>query len=149
MAVGLCEAQSPAVVVAAARRWIGTPYLHQASRLGAGCDCLGLVRGLWREVVGPEPEPLPPYRATWAEDGAAALLEATALRHLPPAPAGPPEAGDVLLFRLRAGGPVKHVGVATGPAAMIHAYEGHAVAETPIPPGWARRLAARFRFPVR
>ncbi|MDG1118150.1 MAG: peptidase, partial [Flavimaricola sp.] len=29
-------------VVATARGWIGTPYLHQASCRGAGCDCLGL-----------------------------------------------------------------------------------------------------------
>ena len=35
-------------VVAEARMWIGTPYVHQASALGAGCDCLGLVRGVWR-----------------------------------------------------------------------------------------------------
>jgi hypothetical protein len=37
------QAMSPAVEIA--RGWIGTPYLHQASRRGAGADCLGLVRG--------------------------------------------------------------------------------------------------------
>jgi NlpC/P60 family putative phage cell wall peptidase len=42
----------PAVVVAAARDWLGTPYHDQASVKGVGCDCLGLVRGVWREVVG-------------------------------------------------------------------------------------------------
>lgn len=31
-------------IVAAARGWIGTPYLHQASLKGVGTDCLGLVR---------------------------------------------------------------------------------------------------------
>ncbi|MFZ2468534.1 MAG: peptidase, partial [Parvibaculum sedimenti] len=45
-----------AAVVAAARAWIGTPYRHQASCKGAGADCLGLVRGLWREFHGAEPE---------------------------------------------------------------------------------------------
>ena len=30
-------------VVATARAWIGTPYVHQASVRGAGCDCLGLL----------------------------------------------------------------------------------------------------------
>src|SRR5215207_7343246 len=34
-------------IVAAARGWIGTPYHHQASVKGVGCDCLGLIRGLW------------------------------------------------------------------------------------------------------
>ena len=45
-------------VVLAARAWIGTPYLHQASVKGAGCDCLGLLRGVWRELRGEEPEQL-------------------------------------------------------------------------------------------
>ena len=42
-------------IVAAARGWIGTPYQHQGSLRGVGCDCLGLVRGVWREVIGAEP----------------------------------------------------------------------------------------------
>ena len=43
-----------------ARRWLGTPYRHQASRMGVGCDCLGLVRGVWRSLYGAEPEATPP-----------------------------------------------------------------------------------------
>jgi NlpC/P60 family putative phage cell wall peptidase len=43
-------------VVAEAMDWIGTPYRHQASRKGVGCDCLGLVRGVWRALYGREPE---------------------------------------------------------------------------------------------
>ncbi len=38
-------------VVAIARDWIGTPYVHQASAQGAGCDCLGLLRGVWRALI--------------------------------------------------------------------------------------------------
>ena len=41
-------------VVVEARRWLGTPYLHQASECGVGADCLGLLRGVWRGVIGPE-----------------------------------------------------------------------------------------------
>jgi NlpC/P60 family putative phage cell wall peptidase len=37
-----------AQIVVATRDWIGTPYQHQASLKGVGCDCLGLVRGVWR-----------------------------------------------------------------------------------------------------
>ena len=47
-------------IVEAARAWLGTPYHHQASLRGVGCDCLGLVRGVWRELYGPEPEAAPP-----------------------------------------------------------------------------------------
>ncbi|HWW12917.1 MAG TPA: peptidase P60, partial [Brevundimonas sp.] len=48
-------------MLAAARSWLGTPYRHQASMKGQGADCLGLVRGVWREVVGAEPEATPAY----------------------------------------------------------------------------------------
>lgn len=51
----------PDRVIAAARFWLGTPYHDQASLRGVGCDCLGLARGVWREVVCPEPFPIPPY----------------------------------------------------------------------------------------
>jgi len=43
-------------IVEAALSWRGTPYHHRQSACGIGCDCLGLVRGIWRELYGPEPE---------------------------------------------------------------------------------------------
>ena len=52
-------------IVTAARLWIGTPYRHQAATRGAGCDCLGLLRGVWRHLYGDEPLAVPPYRANW------------------------------------------------------------------------------------
>jgi NlpC/P60 family putative phage cell wall peptidase len=52
-------------IVAAARSFVGTPYHHQASCKKAGCDCLGLIRGVWRDVYGLEPEPMPPYTRDW------------------------------------------------------------------------------------
>src|SRR5262249_34925030 len=54
-------------IVAEARRWIGTPYPHQASVRGIGTDCLGLVRGVWRALHGPEAEVVPAYARDWAE----------------------------------------------------------------------------------
>ena len=68
-----------------ARGWIGTPYRHQSSCKGAGADCLGLVRGVWRELFGAEPEPVPPYGPDWAEVAGEERLWAAALRHLDPA----------------------------------------------------------------
>ena len=69
-------------IAAAARGWVGTPYHHQASCKGVGCDCLGLIRGLWRELCGPEPESLPAYTRDWGDATGSETLLAAALRHL-------------------------------------------------------------------
>ena len=135
----------------AARGWIGPPYRHQASLKGVGCDCLGLIRGIWRELLGPEPERVPPYTPDWSEpQGQDWLMQAIA-RHFPRM-TGAPQAGEVLLLRLRAGAVAKHLGVLTqtpaGPG-LIHAYSGHGVVESAFGPAWQRRIAARFAFPER
>ena len=136
-------------VITAARDWIGTPYLHQASAKGIGCDCLGLIRGLWRENHGGEPEVVPPYSPDWSEpQGEERLLQA-ALRHLTPADNLAYAPGQILLFRMRKGAVAKHMGLLSvcGPrAAFIHAYTGHGVVESPLSLSWARRIAARFKF---
>ncbi|WP_071674874.1 C40 family peptidase [Nioella nitratireducens] len=139
-------------VVAAARGWIGTPYIHQCATKGAGCDCLGLLRGVWREVIGPEPEAVPAYTPDWSEPQGEERLWAAALRHLSAKPVAAEAAGDVLLFRMRAGAVAKHLGLQgrTGQeATFIHAYSGHGVVESALTPPWRRRIVARFAFPER
>jgi NlpC/P60 family putative phage cell wall peptidase len=138
--------------LAAARGWLGTPYRHQASVRGEGADCLGLVRGVWREVVGPEPEDPGPYSADWAErsDGEPLLLAAR--RWLAPVEATAARPGDVLLFRMSPEAPVKHCAILSGldgpEARMIHAYWGRAVVESWLGVWWRRRLAAAFTWPA-
>lgn len=183
--------------VVLARAWIGTPYVHQASCRGGGCDCLGLLRGVWREALGEEPEAVPPYSADWSEpQGDEALLRAAA-RHMRrrawdcaevarsgagggaagrfgadrcgtgrvatgEVAAGRVEMGqvgtgqvgegDVLLFRMRAGGVAKHLGIAARrgrDVTFIHAYQGHGVVESALTEPWRRRIAACFVFPER
>lgn len=131
----------------AARGWIGTPYRHGASCRGAGADCLGLVRGVWREVVGREPEAVPAYGPDWSEMAGEERLWAAALRHLEPRSGRAVAAGDVLLFRMRDGAVAKHLGIATEHGAFVHAYSGHGVIESALTPPWARRVVARFGFP--
>ena len=141
------SAVSRAEIVAEARRWIGTPYMHQASLIHSGCDCLGLVRGVWRQVIGPEPETTGGYSPDWSEaHGGERLLEA-GQRHFSCIAGRAWQAGDVLLFRWRAHLPAKHVGVATSPDSMVHAHEGACVCEVTIGPFWRRRLTAAFMFP--
>jgi NlpC/P60 family putative phage cell wall peptidase len=135
-------------VVAIARSWIGTPYVHQASVKGAGADCLGLLRGVWRELYGAEPEVVPTYTPDWSEPEAEERLWQAALRHLMPAEGL--EAGEVLLFRMREGAVAKHLGISAGAGegtTFIHAYSGHGVVECPLSEPWRRRIVARFAFP--
>ncbi len=133
-------------IVAEARDWIGTPYRHQASAKGAGADCLGLVRGVWRSIYGDEPEAPPPYTLDWAERAPDEPLLAAAQRRLRPVmDAALP--GDVLLFRMDARGPVKHCGVLVSDDRFVHAYSGRAVCETGFARWWRERLAAVFSFP--
>lgn len=134
-------------ITRAARGWIGTPYRHQASLKGVGCDCLGLVRGVWRDCIGAEPEPLPAYSADWAEAGAGETLLGAALRHLVPVECDQARAGDVVLFRWRAHLPAKHAGILTAPLTMVHAHEGAAVCEINLSDWWLRHRAAAFSFP--
>lgn len=137
-----------AAVVRAARAWIGTPYVHQGSVKGVGTDCLGLVRGVWRELCGAEPEAMPAYTPDWGEVGGAELLLGGAGRLLRPAPDERP--GDVLVFRMRAGAPAKHMGIVADigeRASFVHAYDRHGVVESPLSAPWRARIAGRFRFP--
>lgn len=137
-------------IVAAARGWIDTPYLHQASCKGAGTDCLGLLRGIWREVLGAEPEVPPAYSMDWSEPARIEALWQAAERHLTPKPRDDEAAGDVLLFRMRHGAVAKHLGIGGrigAEASFIHAFSGHAVLESPLSLPWRRRIVARFTFP--
>jgi NlpC/P60 family putative phage cell wall peptidase len=128
-----------------ARSWIGTPYQHQASAKGAGCDCLGLIRGVWRALYGGEPEIAPAYTPNWAErHGAETLLDA-AYRHLRAVNTEAP--GDVLLFRMHADAPAKHAAILDEDDYLIHAYWGRAVVRSRYAPWWRTRRAAVFAFP--
>ncbi len=136
------------LIVAETRTWIGTPYQHQASLKGIGCDCLGLVRGVWRAVVGAEPEQTPPYAPGWAEAASGEeALAAAAARHLIAIELNDFREGDVLLFRWRSHMPAKHAAIVTSADTMVHAHDGAAVAEVALAPWWRRRLAYAFRFP--
>lgn len=134
-------------IVAAARGWLGTPYHHQASVRGVGADCLGLVRGVWRDIYGTSPEAPPAYSRDWAEATGEETLIAAAARHMVATDATTPHGGDVVVFRLRPGLVAKHAGILTSPNSFIHAMEGGPASEVPLVPWWRRRIAAAFAFP--
>ncbi len=148
VATGPVKAAEPRLVIAAALAWLGTPYHDQASLQGVGCDCGGLLRGVWRAVVGPESFVVPPYGPGWGDEGPQEVvvdLVASLLLRIDPAQAGP---GAVLLFRMRESAIVKHAGIITSPGLFIHATERHGVIEEALTIPWRRRIAGAFLYPA-
>lgn len=137
-------------VATVAQGWVGTPFVHGASVRGVGTDCLGLLRGVWREVVGPEPVRVPPYAGgrSISDEGLLVGVAAALPRVAEDAPLG---AGQVLLFRMRDAGWAQHVGILTEAGSaprFVHAYSGRAVVESWLSVPWARRIVARFDWPL-
>ncbi|HEY9012127.1 MAG TPA: NlpC/P60 family protein [Devosia sp.] len=128
----------PDIVVATARGWLGTPYRHLAATRGAGCDCLGLIRGVWAELYGAMPE-VPNYRADVRDQRD---LLAVAEARLDRTPLGP---GRIVLFRL--GAVPRHCGIVTEAGRFIHAQERIGVVEANLTEGWAKRVVGCFAFP--
>ena len=109
-------------VIAAARRYVGTPYHHQAALAGAGCDCLGLVRGVWRDLYGAGARGPAALHARLGRDGRG-RAECSTRRgdtwsNWTRGRRGP---GDVVLFRLRPGAIVKHAAILSTGGRMVHA----------------------------
>lgn len=137
----------PARVCAAAMTWRGTPYHDQASAKGVGCDCLGLARGVWRDLNGPEPIAPPPYSRDWGEVGARETF-ADSIRpfmiEIDPVDAGP---GALILFRMRKTAPAKHCGILVEDGWFLHAYERASVLAMRFDTSWQRRAAFAFLYP--
>lgn len=134
-------------IVATARTWIGTPYHHQASVKGVGADCLGFVRGVWRERCGFDVAGHANYTRDWAEASGIEAMLYGARAHLTEIEVTEIEPGDVIVFRLRRGVVAKHAAIVASPTTMIHAMEGCPVSEVALSPWWRRHIAGAFRFP--
>ena len=141
------SAADPDLVVAVARAWLGTPYHDQASLRGVGCDCLGLARGVWREMVGAETFPIPPYSRDWGEIGPREVLAEGARRMMREIAIVDAVPGALILFRMAPRAIAKHVGILAGPDSFIHSYERLGVIEEGLTPIWRRRIAFAFLFP--
>ena len=147
----MVEAASTATaerVMVIARSWLGTPYKHQASVKGAGTDCLGVLRGVWRELYDTEPEAPPPYKPDWYDLLRDDLLLRKAAQYLLPlntlAEALP---GDVLVFRMRQNMAAKHCGILVDEGRMVHALTGKDVEEVTVNHVYWKRCVGAFRFP--
>lgn len=132
-------------IVSIARTWIGTPYIHQHRTKGVGCDCLGLIIGVYEEYTDTTVEVPIHYTPDWNEDKKEETFLVNGLRYLKHIHR--PEIGCVLMFRMHRDRPAKHAAIMTDTDKMIHAYQGPGkVVECHIGP-WARRIAYTMKFP--
>ncbi len=135
-------------IVHAAKKWLGTPYRHQASLKGTGCDCLGLIRGVWFDLYGTKAQKPPPYtRFANDPDSAFQLLDAAEKYLVSRNPV--PSAGLVVLFRIHRELPPRHCAIFIEDNRFIHAQERHGVIITPLSVSWQRRIHSIYAFPQR
>lgn len=137
-------------IVAEARSWIGTPWMHQASLKGVGADCIGLIVGVAEAFKMPE---APAWKADRRFSGYGPtpvvdkLLAACAV-YLDPVKVESATLGDILLFTYLKQ-PV-HFGIVseTSPRfSVVHAYGPvRRVTENPIDEKWRARVAHAFRY---
>lgn len=128
-------------IVAEARRWLGTPFIHQGRQLGVGVDCVGVLFGVaW--ALGLSQFDFRAYLPRPNTDTMSALLR----EHLEPIAVADAREGDVLHFVI-AGRP-QHVGLLTAPDYLLHAYQavGRCV-EHRLDDTWRRRIRGAYRYP--
>lgn len=148
MAARLSREEIRARVLAIAGTWIGTPYRHQASRRQVGCDCLGLMLGIWRELYGEAVPARLTYSPDWAKTSRGEPLLAALRERCDELDNSEMRPGDILAFRWQAGSAAKHLALLAPESRIIHAYEGHAVTVSAFVPAWRRRVAGAFAFPA-
>lgn len=141
------KSEHRANIINVTRSWIGTPYHHQQAVKNIGCDCLGLVRGIYVELYNKPVQAITPYSKDWAEQSGEETLINAAKLHLKQATISTMQPGDVIIFRFRKWMVAKHTAILTAPDKMIHAIEGAKVEEVHLGKWWRRHIASVFSFP--
>jgi cell wall-associated NlpC family hydrolase len=113
-----------------ARRWLGTPFVAGASVRGAGCDCGGLLAGVFRTLRVPVIQV--------ADPAAALALNATSLLPAEPQP------GAILALSQAPGGPPVHLAIQMASCSLIHAHWSRGVVENRFGRWFWNRLAGAY-----
>jgi NlpC/P60 family putative phage cell wall peptidase len=133
-------------LIAEARTWLGTPWHHQASLKGVGCDCIGFVRGAALPFVGPVAIDLD-YPETWHLYRAEPRMYLGFKERCQEIDIDDIRDGDVLLFGAGKG-PAHHCAYVTPGGGLIHCYrEARVVVEQGFSPWWRAKLRHAFRLP--
>lgn len=132
---------TPSAIIAAARRHLKTPFLHQGRVPGLGLDCAGLVVVVAREFGLQPADPMGYGRMPFQGLLQQALENEACIHRIPSAERQP---GDILLMRF--GRDPQHLAILAGDT-IIHSYSvvGE-VCEHALDDAWQRRIVAVYRF---
>lgn len=134
-------------IVAEARTWIGTPWQHQQSCKGIGCDCIGLISGVGRELGFESAKAFrsDPRFKGYGRTPDTAMIKAAIAEYLDPVDEA--QAGDVLFMNHERQPIPHHFGIYAGNDYLIHAYaQARKVTEHRIDDTWRTRIVAAFKF---
>jgi NlpC/P60 family putative phage cell wall peptidase len=133
----------PQDVMATARSWLGTPWIHQGRLKGVGVDCGGLIIG-----VGKELGLLDFDTSAYGRIPDGQRLRALCDEHLTAKPVADIVPGDVLLMRFTRH--PQHLAIAGDrgdPFSLIHAYaDAGRCVEHGADQKWRRRIVAAYSF---
>jgi NlpC/P60 family putative phage cell wall peptidase len=117
----MSEEERRAAIVAEARTWLRTPYIHLAAVKGAGVDCAMLLVEVYRQPLGPVPPDYDPrpYSPDWYlhQSEERYLIGIEAFAH--PIELAAARPADVLMYRF--GRTVSHGAIVVDDELMIHA----------------------------
>lgn len=134
-------------IIKIARGWIGTRYHHQASLKGVGCDCIGLVRGVYEEYFGIKINNIPNYSRDWGDCDGNEMLIKQGCVYFNEINKDEIQPGDIVALRWIKYSVAKHVAIVSFDGKMIHAYNGHPVFEVNLSDWWKRKIAYAYCFP--
>lgn len=135
-------------IIAEAREWIGIPWQHQASLKGIACDCVGLVRGVYRELTGMDFDVPVNYPATWHLFKSEPWLYNECKKYASEIPIEDARCGDLLLFSFRERFVSHHIAILTNAGTIIHSYmDVGKVVETRYDEQWKGYTRHAFQYP--
>lgn len=138
-------------IIDEARRWLDTPYQHQAMLRGVGADCVGFIVGvgLASGVLHLTPLEAKQY-AGYGRLPNPKRMRFFMRKHLTEISERDAEAGDVVWIQWRANLPMHLalIGTRDGRRTLMHAVsDAGKVVEHGLTPQWDERIVSFWRYP--
>lgn len=127
------------LIIAEARKWLGTPFGHRGRTFGKACDCVGLLFGVARGLGLPCREML-----DYAANPHPRAMQEELQDQMESIPIRSASLGDV--YHMAWGRYPQHVAIITD-VGIIHSWKGVGkVVEHPLDDIWRGRVRGAYRF---